>query len=115
MHELSIAQHIVETCTAAAAQAGGGRVTAVHMRVGVLSGVVAQSLHFCWEIAAAETPLAGSLLDIEELPVVVQCPTCQQERQLPDSFPLRCPVCDAPTPSVVQGKEIEIRSLELTE
>jgi hydrogenase nickel incorporation protein HypA/HybF len=64
MHELSIAASIVEI---AAEEAGrqGGRVEAVHLKLGALSGVVRDALLFSWDLACEETPLAGAKLEIE--------------------------------------------------
>ena len=45
---------------------GGQRVTALHLKLGALSGVVKESLNFSWEIACQGTALDGSQLVIEE-------------------------------------------------
>ena len=74
MHELSIAYHIVEAAEAAARQAGLERVEAVHLQLGALSGVVKEALWFSYDIAAKDTLLEGSRLEITECPVVVWCP-----------------------------------------
>lgn len=116
MHELSIAHSIVNTSVDALAHVNPfPEVVAVHVQIGAISGVVSESLHFCWDVATAGTPLAGSRLEIEELPVIVHCPDCQENQTLPGLFPLRCPTCNRPTRDIVQGKELEIRSLELNE
>lgn len=121
MHELSIAHNIVNTCVATLADmeppatAHSHEVISVHLQIGVLAGIVPQSLAFCWDVATAETPLAGACLTIEELPIVVYCPSCQKQQALADLYPLACPVCGTPTGEIVQGKELTIRSLELVD
>ncbi len=65
MHELSIALSIVEGVTEEAAQHGGGPVRAVHLRLGRLSGVVAEALLFSYSVACEGTVLEGSELHIE--------------------------------------------------
>ena len=62
MHELSIAMGIVEAATDEA-QRRGVRVSAVHLRLGALSGVVKDALLFSYEVACQDTPLAGSYTD----------------------------------------------------
>ena len=111
MHELSIAQSLVETAAAAAAANGIRRVETVHLKLGALAGVVKASLLFAYDIATANTPLAGSTLAIEEVPVVILCPQCERERTLPNAQLLWCPVCHTPTGQIVQGKELELVSL----
>jgi hydrogenase nickel incorporation protein HypA/HybF len=68
MHELSIAVNIVEIASEEAARLSAGKVDAVHLKLGALAGVVKESLLFCWDIASAESPMAGSRLAIEEAP-----------------------------------------------
>jgi hydrogenase nickel incorporation protein HypA/HybF len=111
MHELSIAMGIVEVATEEA-ERRNARVTAVHLKVGQLSGVVAEALSAAFELAREATPLAGAVLVIEEIPVTVFCPACAGERVV--SFPhLSCPVCGTPTPEVVRGRELEVTALEI--
>ena len=61
MHELSIAMGIVDAAMDEARQRGV-QVSAVHLRLGALSGVVKDALMFSYEVACQDTPLAGSRL-----------------------------------------------------
>ena len=114
MHELSIAMSIVETAQEEAQQRGL-RVAAVHLRLGALAGVVKDSLLFSYEIASQETPLAGSKLIIEDVPVAVFCPQCNAERTLDSIQNFTCPVCGTPSGKIVRGKELEVFALEVSE
>ncbi|HMB91177.1 MAG TPA: hydrogenase maturation nickel metallochaperone HypA [Rhodothermales bacterium] len=113
MHELSIAINLVEYVSEEAAQAGWERVSAVHLKIGPLSGVVSDALLFSFEVAAAGTVLEAARLIIEDVPIIAFCPTCQTEQSLPDTFSLACPVCDTPTPDIRQGREMEVTALEV--
>ena len=115
MHELSIAHSIVEVTEQAAKNAGTAQVKTVYLRLGVLAGVVKSSLLFGWELATENTLLAGSTLGIEELPVVIFCPGCQQNVTLPGTQSFRCPICDTPSAQIVQGRELEVKSLEIVD
>jgi hydrogenase nickel incorporation protein HypA/HybF len=115
MHELSIAYHLVEIAENAARSAGAVQVSAVHLRLGVFSGVVRHALEFSFDIATADTLLQGCTLNIEEIPLVVFCPTCEQERELPGVQLFCCPVCGTPTMDIRQGKELEIVSIEVND
>jgi hydrogenase nickel incorporation protein HypA/HybF len=112
MHELSIALCIIE-CAEEEAARYGGKVTAVHLRLGQLSGVAKDALLFAYELACEATPLAGTKLLIEEVPVVIFCSQCVAERTLTSIQSLCCPVCSAPAPEVVQGRELELAALDL--
>ena len=112
MHELSIALSLVDlACEEAGRQSG--RVCALHLKVGALAGVVPQALRASYEMATMDTPLAGSRLVIEEVPVLVFCPRCQAQRPLADAYAFCCPACGTPTPQVDQGRELELVAMEI--
>ncbi|MEI7769428.1 MAG: hydrogenase maturation nickel metallochaperone HypA [Chloroflexales bacterium] len=113
MHELSIAMNLVEVAESAARKAGATKVTALYLRIGALSAVVPDALRFSFEIAADGTILAGASLEIEELPVRVFCEHCAAEADLPNPQIFRCPTCQRPTGHMVQGRELELTSLEV--
>jgi hydrogenase nickel incorporation protein HypA/HybF len=114
MHELSIAMGIVDAALDEA-QRRGVRVNAVHLRLGALSGVVKDALLFSYQVACQETPLEGSRLIVEDVPVSVFCPQCQEARTLTSIQSFACPVCGAATADVLQGKELEVFALEVKE
>ena len=114
MHELSIAMGIVDAALDEA-QPRGVQVSAVHLRLGALSGVVKDALLFSWEVACQDTALQGSQLIVEDIPVIVFCPQCQQERELASLQLFACPECGAPTMDVRRGKELEVFALEIQE
>jgi hydrogenase nickel incorporation protein HypA/HybF len=114
MHELSIAMSIVEGAQEEAAR-HGCRVTAVHLRLGQLSGVDKDALLFAYGLACEDTPLAGSRLLIEEIPVMVFCPHCAAKRKLPSIQSFSCPACGALTADLIEGRELELVALELGE
>ncbi len=114
MHELSIAMGIVDAALDEA-QRRGVQVSAVHLRLGVLSGVVKDALMFSYEVACQDTPLAGSRLMVEDVPVAVFCPQCQEKRVLNSVQSFTCPECGTPTMDVLQGRELEVFALEVQE
>jgi hydrogenase nickel incorporation protein HypA/HybF len=112
VHELSIALSIVEGALSEASR-NRGRVTAVHLKLGPLAGVVGEALTFAYDLACEGTPLDGSRLVIEPSPVRVLCPICAQECA-PVSPPLlSCSVCGSTAVRVVSGDELELAALEM--
>ena len=99
--------------TEEALRQGDVQIVALHLKLGQLSGVVKEALLFSWEVACEGTPLAGSHLVIEEVPVVIYCSVCQQECTLDSIQKFCCPVCQTPTAEIRQGKEIEVTALEI--
>ena len=115
MHELSIAYNLVEIAGQAALDVNAKKVDVVNLRLGALSGVVKEALLFSYDIVIEDTILAGSRLEIEELPVVVHCSRCGANSTLPGIQLFRCGRCGEPTADIVQGKELDIVSLEYAE
>lgn len=117
LHELSIAEELVSAAVEALQGGAEGRalsevfVEEVRVRVGVLSGVDGESLRFCFGVVSASTPLSGARLEIEEVPVVIYCESCQEERELPGIQRFVCPCCGAPSGEVRQGRGLELSSL----
>jgi hydrogenase nickel incorporation protein HypA/HybF len=113
MHELSIAMSMIDIAREEAAARGAGRVLALHLRLGSLSGVVKDALLFSYDVAAAGTELEGSRLVIEEVPVIVFCRSCNQQRTIETIQLLCCSVCGELTPEVVSGRELQIVAMEV--
>jgi hydrogenase nickel incorporation protein HypA/HybF len=114
MHELSIAMSIVELAEEEAARRGV-QVTAVHLKLGALSGVVKEALLGSYEMASEDTPLKGSRLIVKDVPVEVFCPSCQARRAISSIQLFCCAECGTPTSEILQGKEIEVVALEIEE
>ena len=114
MHELSIAMSIVDAAVEESRERGV-KVSAVHLRLGALSGVVKDALLFSYEVACQDTELQGSQLIVEEVPVVIFCPQCQREQTLISMQSFCCPQCGRPSMEVRRGKELEVFALELAD
>jgi hydrogenase nickel incorporation protein HypA/HybF len=113
MHELSLANQLVAVAEETARQAGAHRVTAVMLKVGLLSGVAVEALQFAYDVASAGTLLAGSRLETRIVPVSVYCPTCEREVELASIQSFCCAVCGTPTGDVRSGRELEIEGVEV--
>ena len=108
MHELSIAESVVEAITARTEQR---RVRAVRLEVGQLCGVSADALRFCFELAVADTPIDGAALEIEERVGRARCVTCDEEFVLSD--PILLCACGSSDVRVLAGEELRILSVEV--
>lgn len=109
MHELSIAQGIVEICEQSAA---GRRVTTVCLEIGALSGVVPEALEFCFDASTQGTLLEGAALEIERISASAYCDVCCK------TFPIEayfdpCPACGCFQLEVRSGEEMRVKYLEV--
>ena len=112
MHELSIAMSIIEMAQEEA-ERRKVEIDAVHLELGMLSGVVKEALLFSYEIACDGTPLQGSRLVVKEIPIEVYCPTCDKQQTLNSMQWFCCPECSTPTSEVIHGRELAITALEI--
>lgn len=109
MHELSIAESVVEI---ASRHARGRRVRRVEMKVGHLRQVVPAALEFGFELVSRGTPVEGAELAIEGVPAAGDCRVCGR-RSVMGSLPLRCAGCGAIDVELVAGEELQVELLEL--
>lgn len=112
MHELAIANSIVKTVMAEAARRDFKRITAVGLRIGVLSDVVPEALDFGFTAIIADTPLEGARLEIERIPVAGTCRSCSHDFEVKE-FVFVCPQCGSKTIDVNRGNELDIAYVEV--
>ena len=115
MHELSIVSSVVDTVITSLEKYPGARVTEVRLNVGALAAVIEDSLQFCYGIATDGTPLEGSRLVVNLIPVTVHCAACGRDGAIESLQSFRCPICDEPVSDMRQGRELEIESIEIEE
>jgi len=108
VHELAIAESVVDAITE---QLPGATVTCVHLEIGALSGVVPDSIRFCFDLATEGTGLAGARLEITEPPAQCRCRACGAGFQ-PDSPVVLCP-CGSPDVVVLSGEQLKIVSVQV--
>jgi len=114
MHELTLANSLVDLASDYARVNGAQRVAAVTVRLGVLCGI-SRALYFCFEPAARGTPCEGASLTIVEGPLSVLCTHCGEPKTPRAPRNLRCPDCGRSTPKVLTGREMELISIEIAE
>jgi hydrogenase nickel incorporation protein HypA/HybF len=108
MHEMSITQNVIDVITQ---RTGSDRVAMVRLQIGKLSGIVPDSVRFCFELIAADTPLAGAVLEIDEPLGAAHCRGCGEDFELRDLI-LLCP-CGSADVQVVAGTELAVKSVEV--
>ena len=112
MHELSIAQSVLEAVRAEAQRRPRARIVKVGLRVGVLAGVNADALSFCFESLVQGTEMAPLALEIELGPRRQRCPVCGHTFAVTDCR-LACPQCHIAETLCVGGDELDMVYLEV--
>ena len=112
MHEISVAQSILEVASASLKEHSVRRVVAVSLQIGPISGVDPDALRFAMEVVAQGTPLEGAELRIETPPVRFRCTDCSHEFDAGD-VQFACPSCGGSRIKLISGDELEIVNLEV--
>jgi len=114
MHEMSLAMSIVDEVERCLGDFGpGARALRVTIEVGRFRAVVPEAMQFCFQAASRGTRAEGAELVIEEIPLVVDCPACDERWTLED-VTFFCPRCDGVV-TLVSGKELMLRTIEIDE
>ena len=113
MHELSICRGIIAVASGALGRLPPPppRVRSVEIRVGRLTGLVPETLGHFYALLTGEGPLAGSRLDVEEVPIRGGCPECGTSFEI-DALSFTCPFCGSGMVELLSGRELEVVSLE---
>lgn len=112
MHELSIAESILDIAATEAATHRAAAVTAIKIRLGDFTGVVREALEFAFEIARQGTIAASATLEIERVPLRTRCPACEMPGA--SGYCFICERCGTPL-EILSGREMQLESIEMAE
>ena len=107
MHELSIAQNIIEIVKQNVPTEELQSVTSINLKIGEFSGVDIDSLEFGFEAITSGTELENSKLTIEKIPFVFKCHNCGINTTNEFGISI-CPKCNGTNTKIISGLEIEI-------
>jgi len=112
MHELSIAQSIHDLVMEQVPTGDRSAVRSVHVRIGESSGVVADSLAFCFSVITRESLLKNAVLEIELVPYSLYCRQCESSNNNTTGTVV-CPVCGGSDTTIVSGTELLVSAIEI--
>ncbi len=112
MHELSLAQSLVEQIVQTATDENATRISKVVVVIGALSGVEPAAFELAFPLTAEATTAEGAELVIEERSATACCMQCNHIFT-PVGVPVRCDACGSDRVSLQGGRDFLIRSIEL--
>ena len=112
MHEISIAESIIEIAEAKAREQNSECIQTIKIRLGEFTTVVREALEFAFEVARRETLAENARLEIESVPIVVRCVACGSVKDPVRTVCLICPQCGLPL-EVVSGEELQVEYIEV--
>ncbi|CAB1369424.1 hydrogenase maturation nickel metallochaperone HypA [Denitratisoma oestradiolicum] len=112
MHEMSLAEGVMELIAEAARREGFARVRTVWLEIGRLAAVETEALRFCFDDAMTGTLAEGARLEIIDLPGQAWCRQCQAEVALLDDDGI-CPQCGGFELRITGGDQMRVKELEV--
>ena len=112
MHEVALAQGIVDIVTDRAQRDGFERAKVVHVELGDLSNVVPDALVFGFQSASLGTPAEGARLEFSHRPGTGWCVDCAAEVKVQSRIAL-CPQCGGVKWVVTGGEQMRVTELEV--
>ncbi len=111
MHELSIAQSLLDIVLSEAQAHGVTRVVRVGVRLGAFTNLVPDSLRFCFDLIKENTVAAQAELMLTEVPSAGLCHDCGQEIDMAEPV-FKCPACGSDQVEMTQGRELLVDFIE---
>lgn len=112
MHEMSLAEGIVQLVEDAARADGCSKVKTVWLEIGQLAAVEKEALRFCFDAVAGDTLAEGARLEIIETPGQGWCMKCENKVPVSALYD-PCPVCGGYQVQVTGGNEMRVKELEV--
>ncbi|MCF8081628.1 MAG: hydrogenase maturation nickel metallochaperone HypA [Deltaproteobacteria bacterium] len=112
MHEMSIAQSLIEIIEEEMKKHHAKYLRSVRLNIGQLSAVVPESLSFCFEVITSGTPLEGAELIMDMVPLKGVCRSCGQTFEI-QNYAFTCPECHSTEIETVSGQDLSIVEMEV--
>jgi len=119
MHELSMAQAIVDTVLDAAQKNEAQDVLEVTIEIGQITMLNPEQLKFLLNVLVEGTLMEGAQIIIEEIPVEIECQACDFKGQAntggSDHYLtiVLCPECGARDVEVTKGRECNVKNIRI--
>lgn len=112
MHEMSLAEGVLQIVEDAAREQGFLRVRTVVLEIGQLSSVEPEAMRFCFDAVACGTLAEGAQLEVVEVPGEGLCFSCGKTVPLAALYD-PCPACGGYPVQATGGTGMRVRELEV--
>ena len=111
MHEMAIAEGLLNLAREHAAREKSRRVTKIGLLIGEMAGVEEDALRFCFSSLVNGTLAQDADLSVKRVPLVGRCGACGREQPI-ENYNFICPKCGGGL-AVVSGRELRVEYLEM--
>ncbi len=112
MHEMSIAQSLVDIIKEEMAKHNAKTLRSVSLHIGQMTAIVPEALSFCFQVITTGTELEGARLIMEIIPLRGKCLACKKDFEI-ENYAFVCPHCGSPDIKTVSGQDLSIVEMEV--
>lgn len=112
MHEMSIAESLVELIEEEGRAQGFSRVKQIRVKLGALGHVEPEALRFCFGAVSHGTIAARARLELETVAGEGWCSRCDRTVPISERYAL-CPACGQSHVRMTAGDELRLAELEV--
>ncbi|MDO8933918.1 MAG: hydrogenase maturation nickel metallochaperone HypA [Rhodocyclaceae bacterium] len=112
MHEMSLAEGVLQLIEDAAEREGFSRVRTIWVEIGRLSGVEPEALAFCFDAVTRGSIAEGAGFEVVHVPGTGHCIECGRDTELTAVYDA-CSHCGALPVQVTGGTEMRVKELEV--
>lgn len=112
MHELSLAEDMIQLVEETARRENARRVKTVVVEIGRLSAVEPEALGFAFDVVKLGGPAAEAVLKIIDVPGEGTCGACGQVAVMAESF-TPCPACGSFDMQPTAGTRMWVKEIEI--
>jgi hydrogenase nickel incorporation protein HypA/HybF len=107
MHEMSIAQSLVDLLREEMDKAGAKTLLSVRLEIGRMSAIVPDALSFGFQVVTTGTDLEGAELIMDMVPLRGHCRECGRDFDI-ENYAFQCPLCGSSDIDTLSGQELSV-------
>ena len=112
MHEMSIAQSLIDIVRDEMLKHDAKSLRSVRLNVGQMTAIVPDALSFCFQVITDGTEMEGARLIMEIIPLMGYCSECEEEFEIKD-YAFLCPSCGSTKINTIGGQDLSIVEIEV--
>lgn len=112
MHEMSLAEGIIQLVEDTARRENAQRVKTVVLEIGKLSSVEPEAIRFCFDVVTKNGVADGAALEIVDVPGSGWCMPCGATVAMAELYGA-CPQCGSHQVQPTGGTEMRVREIEI--
>ena len=112
MHEMAIAEGILDIALDYAARNDAKRIGKISLLLGEMSGVETEALTFCFSSLVRGTIAEDAELALHRVPLLGRCRSCGAETHI-EHYNFTCPACHTGQLDILSGREMQVEYLEV--